>query len=605
MAQDLNPAPAPDRAAALDPAGQPVGSESPLFPRKLQAVFAVSIAATAIAAAALVVNLSFLRGSAEQLEHLRNTHDALEGLQSSLLDAETGQRGYLLTGRSEYLEPYLSAKQAYPATLAILDSAAGGDAVLQRSLAQLKVLIGDKMAIIDRTIERYGAAGDIVPSSAGKQAMDRIRDAIAGMRSHVAAQIASTNQLSERYTLITFIIAILAGAFDLLALVIVRGAVADEQRRRNLAEDELRDRAALMNAITDGTEDWIFVKDRFGKLLYANRAVGRAFDRDPEQLIGALPGGYVADPEEASTIHANDMRIMANASGERIEQTITSHGEKKTFISTKTPRLDTAGNVIGLIGIATDITERKKAEEITSTANQRLTTAVAEQTAQLTELSQHLISVAEEERRLLAAELHDELGALHTVITMDLGSLRKEIETALPDAAVRIDKVLALVDQARQVKRRIIADLRPVLLDDFGLIPALEHYVEPWSKSSGIKVVVDRKDGFPALSPDLALALFRVAQESLTNAAKYSGAREIRISLEHAASEVKLTVADDGIGIAPEALERSRSHGLTGMRQRVLNFGGRFDVGRPQGGVGTVVCASVPITRSDARQLAI
>ena len=75
---------------------------------------------------------------------------------------------------------------------------------------------------------------------------------------------------------------VFAGVFDLLALVAVRGAVADEQRRRNLAEDELRNRAALLNAITEGTADWIFVKDHQGKLMFVNRAVGRAFDRDPE-----------------------------------------------------------------------------------------------------------------------------------------------------------------------------------------------------------------------------------------------------------------------------------------------------------------------------------
>ncbi len=600
MVQPSDQVLAVERPTAFDSGKPSVKLEAPLFPRKLQAVFAVSIAATAIAAVALVVNLGFLRGSGEQLEHFRVTHDALEGLQSSLLDAETGQRGYLLTGRPEYLEPYLNAQQAYPAALAILDSAAGGDAELQRDLTQLTPLIADKMAIIERTIERYRIQGDVVPSTAGKQTMDRIRDAIAQMRSHVAAQITSTNRLSTRYTLITFVIAIFAGVFDLLALVAVRGAVADEQRRRNLAEDELRNRAALLNAITEGTEDWIFVKDRQGKLMFVNRAVGRAFDRDPEQMIGALPGSYVTQPEEAGAIHSNDMRIMANALGERIEQVVTSHGERKTFISTKTPRFDTAGHVIGLIGIGTDITERKRAEEITATANQRLTTAVAEQTAELAELSQHLISVAEEERRLLAAELHDELGALHTVITMDLRTLRKEVAASAPDSAARIDKVLALVDQARQVKRRIIADLRPVLLDDFGLIPALEHYTELWSKSSGIKVVLDRKNGFPTLSPNEALALFRVTQESLTNAAKYSAARQVRIALEHAPNEVKLTVADDGIGIAPEALGGSRSHGITGMRQRVLNFGGSFDVGRPQGGVGTVVSATIPITRNDS-----
>ena len=113
-------------------------------------------------------------------------------------------------------------------------------------------------------------------------------------------------------------------------------------------------------------------------------------------------------------------------------------------------------------------------------ANQRLSVAVSEQTAQLAELSQHLIHVSEDERERLAAELHDELGALHTVITMDLESMRADFKAVSPDLEERLRKVSAFVQQAREIKRRIIADLRPLLLDHLGLVSALNHYIEIW-----------------------------------------------------------------------------------------------------------------------------
>jgi PAS domain S-box-containing protein len=582
------------------------GAQAPL-PARLRALFLISLAVTAVAGGTLLVNLGYLHRTTQQLETLRMAQDALERLQSSLLDAETGQRGYLLTGRPAYLEPYLNAKKAYPATMDSLAGIAVDDVALAQGLAELKPLIEDKMAIVDRTIDRFQSRGDVVQSDAGRQAMDRIRDVIAGLRSHEAAEVESTSALSERRTIITFVLATLAAALAVAALIVVYRAVVREHRRRNIAEESLHDRTALLVAVAEGTDDWIFVKDRVGKLLFVNRALCRAFGLEAVQLLGTLPSAYVTDPAEAATIHGNDLRVVASGVGERIEQVITVDGERRTYVSTKTPHVDATGHVIGLIGIGTDITERKKAEELMTQANQRLSLAVAEKTAQLAELSQHLIRASEDERERLAAELHDELGALHTVITMDLESMSKEVKVISPDLDDRLRKVLALVQQAREIKRRIIGDLRPVLLDHFGLVPALNHYVEIWSESSKVKVSTDYSSALPALSQELALAMFRIVQESLTNIAKYANARNVRIGLEFLANELPselpdelsneliLTVEDDGIGIAPEVLERPRSHGIIGMQQRIAHFNGALEVRRRVDGGGTVVSARVPL----------
>jgi PAS domain S-box-containing protein len=581
---------------ALNKAGTAhIADPDPGLPARLRAIFVVAVVVALAAGAALLINLASLHATTQHLETLRGMEDTLQRLQASLLDAETAQRGYLLTGRPAYLEPYLAAKTVYPQTMANLAGMAIEEPALVKGLIDLTPLIEQKIAIIDRTIERFQTRGDIVPSDVGRQTMDRIREVIGGLRSQIDTQIAAAGRVSEQRTVATFAVATLAALLGVIALIVVYRAVVIEHERRNLAEEVLGDHSALLDAVAEGTEDWIFVKDRSGRLVFVNDAVSRAFGVPAGDLLGKLPGEYVADPIEAATIQENDLRIMARGVGERVEQVITTHGERRTYVSSKTPRIDASGLVIGLIGITTDITERKRAEDIMVEANERLSVAVAEKTAQLTELSRHLIRVSEEEKKQLAGELHDELGSLHTVITMDLEALRRALEDGPPHIRERLQKAMALLQQARATKRRIVADLRPILLDHLGLAPALNRHVEMWSTSSGVRVSLECSPSLPALPQDLALALFRIVQESLTNVARYANAAQVCITLEVLAEGLCLTIEDDGVGIAPEVLEKPRSHGIIGMTQRLAQFNGEFSIGRVAGSAGTRVSARIPL----------
>ena len=160
-----------------------------------------------------------------------------------------------------------------------------------------------------------------------------------------------------------------------------------------------------------------------------------------------------------------------------------------------------------------------------------LATVVAHRTAQLTALSRHLIRIAEEEKRHLAAELHDELGSLHSVLGMELESVLKELRERAPDLVERQTNALKLLQQARDVKRRIVADLHPAMLDHLGLPATLKEYVERWSRTSGVTAKLQLADNLPPLPKDAALALFRIAQESLTNVSMYAQAKNVSIAL--------------------------------------------------------------------------
>src|SRR5712691_7039848 len=125
--------------------------------------------------------------------------------------------------------------------------------------------------------------------------------------------------------------------------------MTNDPRRTDNADDALRDSNALLRAVTEGTDDWVYVKDREGRLLLVNPAVCKAFAKPAQALIGKTLAEYVPNATEAEAIRINDLRVMDSRRTERFEQTITIDGIARTQLATKTPRFDAAGNVIGLI----------------------------------------------------------------------------------------------------------------------------------------------------------------------------------------------------------------------------------------------------------------
>lgn len=212
----------------------------------------------------------------------------------------------------------------------------------------------------------------------------------------------------------------------------------------------------------------------------------------------------------------------------------------------------------------------------------------------LSHLSQHLIRVSETEKANLAAELHDELGGALSAIALDLAWVLERLKKKAPDLVERQSQAIKLVHDTAALKRRIIDGLRPMLLQHLGLAPALRDYVTQWSKKTGVAVDLQLPREARTLPADVALALFRVVQESLTNVAKYARARNVTIAVLEEDAAVTVTVTDDGIGIAPETLAHPTSHGLTGMQQRVAPFGGAFNVASEPGN-GTRITARIPV----------
>jgi two-component system sensor histidine kinase UhpB len=214
---------------------------------------------------------------------------------------------------------------------------------------------------------------------------------------------------------------------------------------------------------------------------------------------------------------------------------------------------------------------------------------------QLRQLSASLVDAREGERRRIARELHDELGQRLTALHMELSSL----SVATPSAPNhdRITTMLGMVNETVASVRRIATELRPLMLDDLGLTSAIEWLAHDWARRMGIAVKLELHEEGPELSDTMAIALYRMVQEALTNIARHAQAGKVKIRMQQDGDMLVLMVQDDGIGFTDKALAREGSHGLAGMRERAYMLGGKLAVGNSRAGGGSIV-VRIPIIPS-------
>ena len=216
--------------------------------------------------------------------------------------------------------------------------------------------------------------------------------------------------------------------------------------------------------------------------------------------------------------------------------------------------------------------------------------------ASLADLSRRLFRAEEAERRRIAGELHDEIGQALTALKLNLRALTRNV--GAPTTAGRLDESIALVDRTIDQVRGISLDLRPALLDDLGLVPALRSYVGAMARRSNIEASFIADEQIDRQGPDVETACYRIAQEALTNVARHAGAKAVRVELVTVGQAVRLIVADDGPGFdvaaATDRAAGGASLGLLGMRERASLVGGHCEIASAAGR-GTEVRATFPI----------
>jgi signal transduction histidine kinase len=227
----------------------------------------------------------------------------------------------------------------------------------------------------------------------------------------------------------------------------------------------------------------------------------------------------------------------------------------------------------------------------------RLEREVGDRTRELVELSTHLQNVSEREKAGLARELHDELGGLLVGARMDISWAEQHLAKDDADLRQRLNRVQQNLAAGVDLKRRIIEELRPTLLDNVGLFAALRWQLKETCRNAGLKCIESYPDEEPRFRSEASIALFRIAQEAFSNILKHSGAKSVDISLDMDDEILLMRIADDGVGIPDGRFTASASHGIASMRHRVRALGGRLDVRSPASG-GTMLIVQIPMANA-------
>ncbi len=219
---------------------------------------------------------------------------------------------------------------------------------------------------------------------------------------------------------------------------------------------------------------------------------------------------------------------------------------------------------------------------------------------QMRELSQQLVAAQEEERRKLSRELHDHIGQMLTALRMELGRIDRVRPANDARVATAVAECRQLVDNMVHLVRDLALGLRPTMLDDFGLQPALEWLGRDFTRRSGVPVALHISDGLDALGDQHRTCVYRVVQEALTNCVRHARATAISVTVRAREDAIEVTVSDDGIGLDPE--RRGTGFGLRGIEERVRELGGTISM-KSAAGKGATLALELPTTaeRSLAR----
>lgn len=322
------------------------------------------------------------------------------------------------------------------------------------------------------------------------------------------------------------------------------------------------------------------------KLLEVNRQATELYGYSKEEFIG-MPVFQYRPQEDYDSIKkfASQMLQGETPVMRRIWRHFKKNGELMYMDITSHFMIYNGRKAI--LSLAKDITEQYKAEE-----------KLRKSYEEIRLLNTHLQTIREEERTTIAREIHDELGQLLTSIKMDISWLAKKTDNG-EVTQNKFSEVIRLIDETVKTVRRISGNLRPGILDDLGLVAALEWQSSEFKKRSGIHCYFETALNELDIDTDAATGFFRIFQESLTNVMRHSGATKVNASLELIDELLILTIRDNGTGLSSDKQSGKRTLGLIGMRERAYMMGGEFHIESPEAG-GTVVTVKVPIKHSGA-----
>ena len=379
--------------------------------------------------------------------------------------------------------------------------------------------------------------------------------------------------------------------------------------------DRKQQEAAItkQSRLLDFSFNAVILWDEQHRITYWNRGAEELYGWTNAEALGQAPYDLLKTefPQPIEDIFAQ-LKSGEPWQGELVHT--HKNGHRLTVLSRWAMARDPETNTHSISEINIDISKTKEAELQLHQLVQTLEARVFQRTQQLEsasdklrELSGRLLRTQDEERRRIARELHDGVGQLLAALKMNLSKLTREKHNLSPEANQSLEENISLIQQASQEIRTMSHLLHPPLLDEVGLESALRWYVDGFSERSKINVRVEMAPGFAETLPrELALALFRIVQECLTNVHRHSGSETAVVTIERRNQEIRVEVSDDGKGIPQDVRDnivsgQSSGVGLRGMRERIRQFGGRLEV--LSRGNGTSIISVLPAPERELQEM--
>lgn len=364
--------------------------------------------------------------------------------------------------------------------------------------------------------------------------------------------------------------------------VYLRGIMVDITKQKKVEEISRLSHQRLINAELLGKTGYWHSDAKTGKVTWSEGTY---------RIFGETQGNFKENSEDFySRVCPADLQKVRGMIQEVYKNKIpvtyefwikTPAGEERYIGTSAEAVFDSEGNVIAVFGNTIDLTERKKASEEIKNAYQ-----------EIRRLTDYLQNIREKERSNIAREIHDELGQLLTVLKMDASWLSKKIAPEDKEASQKMEKFIQLLDETFKSVRRISYALRPGILDDLGLIAAMEWYLSEFEKHSGIKTVFDHCEDDIVLPDNFNTGLFRILQESLINVTRHANAKKVKVALKMKDEHLMLNITDDGNGFS-ESIKNKHKLGILGMKERTFMMGGSYQINSSPD-KGTSVTVTIP-----------
>ena len=362
--------------------------------------------------------------------------------------------------------------------------------------------------------------------------------------------------------------------------------VRDITERRGIEE-----RLTFQSFILNNVRDSVVVADLEGRVRFWNRGAEALFGYTADEMLGQSVTILYADGGDHAARLAEDRnRVLRgeDATGEWLRR--RKDGSTVWVHSKRVVLRDPDGAAIGILGVARDISEGKRTSEELLASHE-----------QLRELAHRLRSVREQERAVMARQIHDELGQALSALHLDVAWLRARLKDEDVVLEEKTRSMAALIETSIGRVRTLATELRPAVLDSLGLLATIEWETQQFTRRTGIPCTHELPPDPPGVDADRSTDVFRILQEALTNVARHAGAREVVVTLRFWRNELQLSVSDDGRGITAAEIASPQALGLVGMRERALLWDGAVEWRAREGG-GTVVDLRLPLANGRRRE---